>query len=490
MTAARLSRKEKQQQTRDAIIEAATTLFASHGVEGTSMEAIARHAGMTQGAIYSNFASKADLWWAIGDQTSRTLDLNEMFGADRPLRDELADVGRAVWQLLRSASRTELLLAQEFDLYLMRHPRQRAKYAREVREDQRRLASLLERGAAERGETLSMDSEQLARTIEAIAYGLLHTFMLDPRSVDEEFCVGAFASLAAGDVVERLGEGPGRPSSVPRKRTTLPPITFMTSSVVRARLQQCRGDQRQASGSFKPGDEAGDVETLDDGVVTPGRPDLVLDLLEEVRTDSDVVDAGHRGDVFDVVDEPIDGVLRLVNEAGEEVHTDHAATCGDRLELSVAEVAVVIADHPRLECVAITGRVAISRTWSTPAAPRCETSNNDAESLHLGDRRHAGVGQATAGGVLATSVGEGGPPEVGQRGDPDAQPVHRPEQLDVGVDRRAALQRQHEGDATGTQRRVDRRTIETQLHRIGVALGDPLRRFDHPQRLAQRALGR
>ena len=131
------------------------------------MEAIARHAGMTQGAIYSNFASKADLWWAIGDQTSRTLDLNEMFGADRPLGDELADVGRAIWQLLRAASRTQLLLAQEFDLYLMRHPRQRAKYARDVREDQRRLAALLERGAAERGETLPMDAEQLARTIEA-----------------------------------------------------------------------------------------------------------------------------------------------------------------------------------------------------------------------------------------------------------------------------------------------------------------------------------
>ena len=126
------------------------------------MEAIARHAGMTQGAIYSNFASKADLWWAIGDQTSRTLDSTRYFGADRPLREEFADVGRAVWQLLRASSRTELLLAQEFDLFLMRRPRQRAKYAREVRADQRRLAALLERGAAERGETI-VDGRRAAR---------------------------------------------------------------------------------------------------------------------------------------------------------------------------------------------------------------------------------------------------------------------------------------------------------------------------------------
>jgi AcrR family transcriptional regulator len=197
MTAVRLTRKEKQQQTRAAIIDAAITLFAKHGVEGTSMEAIARHAGLTQGAIYSNFVGKADLWWAIGDQMSRTLDLNDLFSADRPLREELAEVGRAVWQLLRTASRTELLLAQEFDLYLMRHSRERAQYARETRADQRKLSALLERGAADRGEPLPMDAGRLAATIEVIAFGLLHRFMLDPRAVDEELCVGAFTSLAA-----------------------------------------------------------------------------------------------------------------------------------------------------------------------------------------------------------------------------------------------------------------------------------------------------
>ena len=196
MAAVRLTRKEKQQQTRAAILDAAITLFAKHGVEGTSMEAIARHAGLTQGAIYSNFTGKADLWWAIGDQMSRTLDLSALFGANRPLREELADVGRAVWQLLRTASRTELLLSQEFDLYLMRHPRERAKYAREARGDQRQLAALLERGAADRGESLPMDARRLAGTIESTAFGLLHTFMLDRRAVDEELCVGAFTSLA------------------------------------------------------------------------------------------------------------------------------------------------------------------------------------------------------------------------------------------------------------------------------------------------------
>ncbi len=196
MTGVRLTRKEKQQQTRAAIIDAATAQFAKFGVEGTSLEMIARHAGLTQGAIYSNFASKSELWWTVADEMSRTLDLTELLDADQSLGDALAGVGRAVWRLLQATSRTELLLAQEFDLYLMRHPRERAKYAREVRTDQRELAATLERGAAARGEPLPMEADQLATTIEAVAYGLLHTFMLDPRAVDERLCVGAFAALA------------------------------------------------------------------------------------------------------------------------------------------------------------------------------------------------------------------------------------------------------------------------------------------------------
>jgi hypothetical protein len=79
---------------------------------------------------------------------------------------------------------------------IVRRPRERAKYVREVRSDRRQLAAVLERLATERGEPLPMDAERLARTIDTVAFGLLHTFMPDPRSVDEELCVGAFAALA------------------------------------------------------------------------------------------------------------------------------------------------------------------------------------------------------------------------------------------------------------------------------------------------------
>ena len=175
----RFSRKEKQQLTRTAIIEAAVTQFAERGVEGSSLESIARHAGLTQGAIYSNFASKSELWWTVVEQLTHTLDIAGHFESDRPLRQQLEALGAAVWRFLRSTSRTELLLAQ-VDA----------------------LAATIERSAVTRGEPLPIAAALLARTIDAVAHGLLHSFMLDPRRVDEQWCVTAFAALAHRPLVE------------------------------------------------------------------------------------------------------------------------------------------------------------------------------------------------------------------------------------------------------------------------------------------------
>jgi AcrR family transcriptional regulator len=196
MAAQRLTRTEKQARTRSAILRAAATLFARHGVEGTSVEAIARHAGLTQGAIYSNFASKAELWWAVVEQMSRTLAFEEFFRGEASLTDELREFGRAAWSILQGASRTQLLLTQEFELFLMRNPRPRATYARDVLERVRDMADLLDRGAAQRGQPLPMDPQRLARLIDAVAHGLMHSFMLDHEAVDETLCVDALVALA------------------------------------------------------------------------------------------------------------------------------------------------------------------------------------------------------------------------------------------------------------------------------------------------------
>jgi AcrR family transcriptional regulator len=58
----RLTRAERQAQTREALLEAAGRVFVEHGFLGSSVEAIAAEAGFTRGAFYSNFSSKEELF--------------------------------------------------------------------------------------------------------------------------------------------------------------------------------------------------------------------------------------------------------------------------------------------------------------------------------------------------------------------------------------------------------------------------------------------
>jgi len=53
--------KEDAQQTRQKIIEAAEEVFFHQGIARTTLEQIARAAGVTRGAIYWNFENKVDL---------------------------------------------------------------------------------------------------------------------------------------------------------------------------------------------------------------------------------------------------------------------------------------------------------------------------------------------------------------------------------------------------------------------------------------------
>jgi AcrR family transcriptional regulator len=58
----RLTRKEKQAETRARLLDAAEQVFLRRGLQGASVEEIAAEAGFTRGAFYSNFKSKDELF--------------------------------------------------------------------------------------------------------------------------------------------------------------------------------------------------------------------------------------------------------------------------------------------------------------------------------------------------------------------------------------------------------------------------------------------
>ena len=60
-TSTRVTRAERQAQTRERLIEVAREMFLSDGYAATSLDKVAVRAGFSKGAVYSNFAGKEQL---------------------------------------------------------------------------------------------------------------------------------------------------------------------------------------------------------------------------------------------------------------------------------------------------------------------------------------------------------------------------------------------------------------------------------------------
>jgi AcrR family transcriptional regulator len=92
-------REQKKNETRKAIINAAVCLFAEKGVEQTSMEELARAAGIGKATIYGYFATKNEIFLAYCEEEVAYAFsiLEKKQDEDAPLTEQL--VGLLIGQL-------------------------------------------------------------------------------------------------------------------------------------------------------------------------------------------------------------------------------------------------------------------------------------------------------------------------------------------------------------------------------------------------------
>ena len=83
--------------TRGQLIDVATRLFAEHGYEGTSIEAVLAAAGVSRGALYHHFAGKEALFEAVVSAVSAqvTTELTEVIRGCADPVDALRTAGLA-----------------------------------------------------------------------------------------------------------------------------------------------------------------------------------------------------------------------------------------------------------------------------------------------------------------------------------------------------------------------------------------------------------
>ncbi|HXV94409.1 MAG TPA: TetR/AcrR family transcriptional regulator [Pseudonocardia sp.] len=92
----RLSRAELQERNRAKVLVAARDEFSEHGFREAKIDRIAQRAGLTRGAVYSNFPGKRGLYFAVlAEDAERVGDLEPAAEPGRTVREALAAFARA-----------------------------------------------------------------------------------------------------------------------------------------------------------------------------------------------------------------------------------------------------------------------------------------------------------------------------------------------------------------------------------------------------------
>jgi AcrR family transcriptional regulator len=171
-----LTRAERQRKNREELVDAAERLFSKRGFHATSIDAVAAEAGFTKGAVYSNFDSKEDLFFAVYE---RRVDrrVEEMETAVR----ESTTPAEAMERLAPSGGHRQpaddgwLAVFFEFWAHVLRHPELRERFARQHRRVIEPLA------------TAAKDGYELATARYAMQLGLQLERLTQPDVVDADF---------------------------------------------------------------------------------------------------------------------------------------------------------------------------------------------------------------------------------------------------------------------------------------------------------------
>jgi AcrR family transcriptional regulator len=178
-------RVDRAEPSRKQLKAAAIDCFARLGYQGTSIDRIARHAGMTKGAVYYHFRDKEELLFeAVGDRVGEFE------------RGVLADVGPSVGTL---AALERVIDACFFHATVSNHrrfiitlmiealdtnPQLSAKFQRILRRMRAFLADLIRRGQQDGTVRVDLDPEQAAALVAGAIMGAEIQHYQDPAEVD------------------------------------------------------------------------------------------------------------------------------------------------------------------------------------------------------------------------------------------------------------------------------------------------------------------
>jgi AcrR family transcriptional regulator len=184
---ARLTRKEKQAQTRECLMHSAARIFAKRGLQHASIDEVAEDAGFTKGAFYANFKNKEELFLAMLDEhfAKKIEDIENVIAGEGTAVEKARRYGDSYAETLRSDPEWERLFF-EFSAYAVRDEDFRQELVTRYRAMRKRTAAALKAESEQYEREPVLPFDQVALMTGAMSNGFALEKLLEGDAVPDE----------------------------------------------------------------------------------------------------------------------------------------------------------------------------------------------------------------------------------------------------------------------------------------------------------------
>jgi AcrR family transcriptional regulator len=195
----RLTRKERQADTRARLMASASSVAAQRGLEGASLDEIAHEAGFTKGAIYANFEGKEGLFLAMLEDhfDARLADIDRVLSGGAAPVEQARQAGADFTGALSSEPEWERLFL-ELVVYAARNESFRLEFVARYAQLRERIVELFERRARELDLEPPIPPAAVVAMSFAMANGTAVERMLEPEAIPDDLLPTMMATFFSG----------------------------------------------------------------------------------------------------------------------------------------------------------------------------------------------------------------------------------------------------------------------------------------------------
>jgi AcrR family transcriptional regulator len=231
---ARLRRWEQMERNREAVLAAARHVFLERGYGGASLEAIADTAGFSKGVVYSQFGSKADMFFELLERRiSERAAQNERIAASARGAGGIREMITAA-ALDAGAEPEWAALLVEFRAHAARDPELNRRYAGMHERTVRGIASALGTIQAAAAGEAQVPLRAMAEFVLAVGAGITLERLANGAALPDEAAIDLLTGALAG-AMTGLPDGPAATASASAEVPSGPAVCSGAAAVGRGR---------------------------------------------------------------------------------------------------------------------------------------------------------------------------------------------------------------------------------------------------------------